>query len=101
MPKHVEQRGLRSAEIEVIDDMKNADHRGRACKEGFDVCAVVVPLAHEARAFLLRRSQRSPGSSIPAASCDEPFEVARRAERPPESLRNIPSGSTARERMAA
>src|SRR4029077_17037851 len=31
--KHVQKRGLRPAEIEMIDDMKNADHRGKPARK--------------------------------------------------------------------
>ena len=33
VPKHVQKRGLRPAEIEMIDDMKNADHRGKPARK--------------------------------------------------------------------
>ena len=57
MSKHVQKRGLRPAEIEMIDDVQDADHRWQVLQKGFNVCVVIVPLAHEARAFVLGRHQ--------------------------------------------
>ena len=63
--------------------------------------AVVVPLAHEARAFILRSSEPLPIRKHSGRLAREPFEVTRARRGPLEICRNIPSGSTASERMAA
>ena len=82
MPQHIQQSGLRPAEIEVIDDMQNPDHREQACEEGFDVYGVVVPLAHEARAFVLCGVERLPSSPAVLAAPRESRSKSPAAQRP-------------------
>ena len=101
VPKHVQQRGLRPAEIEMIDDMKNADHRGKPARKASTFaslsCHSRTKRAHSSCAAASRLPVFKHSSRFVH---DQPFEVARRAETRLKSP-NIPSGSTANERMAA
>jgi hypothetical protein len=98
--KHVQKRRLRPAEIEMIDDVQDADHHGKSSRKAAMFaslsCHARTKRAHSSWAAI-RRFGFSSNSAAPSTRRRKSPD----AYSPALKVRNMASGFTTRDKMAA